>query len=424
MTLQRVGVVADDLTGAADATLAFWQHGFATFILLDGKDDTFLQENAVVTIDTDSRHVSPQESATRVTAAVRRLRAMGMRTLYKKIDSTLRGNPGAEIEAMMRATNISHAIICPAFPVMGRTVVDGRVLVKGIDLMQTPAASDPRSPVTSSRIAEILARQTALPIEELARPDALLAAESKQTDMHITVVDAQTDEDMLGWIRRFGVGPDVLWVGSAGLAEMIAGEVRREYPSNQAASISPSLQRGKKPVLVVVGSINAASREQITALCTSSDITAFPVDPTQLVLGTLDVEPLAHRVSQQLRAGHHCTLYTEHSPAVLTCLRNVLEELQYSYEYGGGLIAQSLSKIVAAILSAVSQPVDLVLTGGDTARPILAQLEIPTLRVIRMVAPGTPISETLDGTRQIVTKAGGFGYPEILLHAVQALTTW
>jgi uncharacterized protein YgbK (DUF1537 family) len=132
---------------------------------------------------------------------------------------------------------------------------------------------------------------------------------------------------------------------------------------------------------------------------------------------------LVQRVHQILSAGQHCVLYTDHSPEVLTRLNTALDELHCTYELGGGLIAQCLSKIVYTILSTVSQPVDLVLTGGDTAKPILAQLHIPALRVIQMVAPGTPISETLDGSRQIVTKAGGFGSPEILAQAIHALTT-
>jgi D-threonate/D-erythronate kinase len=426
MTLQRVGVIADDLTGAADATLAFWQHGFATFILLDGEDDISFQSNAVVTIDTDSRHVSPQESAARVVNAVHRLQALGIQTFYKKIDSTLRGNLGAEIEAMMRAANISHAVICPAFPVMERTVIGGRVQVKGKDLMQTPAASDPRSPVTSSRIAEVLAKQTKLPIEELAYPAESSNGErsnTKNSEMRITVIDAQTDEDLKNWVQYFGMGSDVLWVGAAGLADLISGNLSKESMSCQGHSdIQQMFQRRERPVLVAAGSIHSASREQIAILTKSPDIAAFPVDAADLVSGALETEPLIQRICQLLDEGHHCVLYTVHSPEAVIRLRKVLDELQYTYEYGGGLIAQCLSRVVNTILGRVSQSVDLVLTGGDTAKPILAQLEIPVLRVVQMVAPGTPISETLDGTRQVVTKAGGFGAPDILVQAVHALS--
>jgi len=420
MTLQRVGVIADDLTGAADTTLAFWQHDFATFILLDGEDTTFLQSDAVITIDTDSRHAPLDECAARVTDAVSRLRTLGVTTFYKKIDSTLRGNLGTEIEATMRAANIPHAIICPAFPVMGRTVRDGRVLVQGEDLMQTPAANDPRSPVISSRIAEVIARQTTLPIEELCVSSAETDTAAQRTDMHITIIDAQTDEDLLKWVRYFGVGPDVLWVGAAGLADTLASELQKQKAVSQPATSTPA-QTAAKPVLVVAGSVHTASRGQITILQESPDVTTVPIDPAQLVQGTLETAPIIQRVSDVLAQGKHCVIYTEHSPEVRERFKKVLDELHYTYEQGGGLIAQYLSKIVCTILSNIAQPVDLVLTGGDTAKPILARLHVSALRVINMVAPGTPISETLDGTRQVVTKAGGFGQPDILLQAVHAL---
>jgi uncharacterized protein YgbK (DUF1537 family) len=326
---------------------------------------------------------------------------------------------------MMQAESIAHAIICPAFPIMDRVVVGGRVLVKGIDLMHTPAAHDPRCPVTSSRIAEILAKQTTIPIEELTYPDTASNGDhftAQSPHKRITVIDAQTDEDLVRWIQHFGIGPDLLWVGAAGLAELLASTHSRAHTSSSEPATLPTFQSSKKPVLVVAGSLHTASREQIKVLSAIPAITAIPIDPADLVRGTLKVEPLVQRVRQVLSAGQHCVLYTDHSPEVLTRLNAALDELHCTYELGGGLIAQCLSKIVYTILSTVSKPVDLVLTGGDTAKPILAQLHIPALRVIQMVAPGTPISETLDGSRQIVTKAGGFGSPEILAQAIHALT--
>ena len=423
MTVSRVGVVADDLTGAADTTLAFWQHGFATFILLDGSDGAFLESDAVITIDTDSRHCSPQESARRVTDAVRRLQAMGVDRFYKKIDSTMRGNPGAEIEAMMRAAGMRHAIICPAFPQMGRTVVGGRVMVNDRDLMQTSAASDPRSPVTTSRIAEILAKQTALPIEELIVADLAMMEESEADRRHgsyITIIDAQTDEDLQIWVQHFGTGPDVLWVGAAGLAESIAsaeGKTREQGEIRQLA-----VQQSEKAVLVVVGSMHTASREQIARLSASPDVISYAVEPAALLEGTLNVEPLTHEIAQALERGETCLLYTQDTPESMASLRYVLERLQRGTEWGGGEIAQRLSEIVHAILVSVTRPVDLVITGGDTAKPTLASLGVDVLRVVQMVAPGTPISETLDGKWRVVTKAGGFGDPDILLQAINALT--
>lgn len=43
--------------------------------------------------------------------------------MYKKIDSTLRGNIGVELDAVIDALNISTVIIAPVFPKNGRITV-------------------------------------------------------------------------------------------------------------------------------------------------------------------------------------------------------------------------------------------------------------------------------------------------------------
>jgi len=171
---QRLGVIADDLTGAADTALSFWEQGIATSIQLDPMAPVMVADGMfVVAVDTDSRHRAPKEASRRVAQAIHCLRAAGISVYYKKIDSTLRGNIGAEVEAALDAAQASLAIVCPAFPAVGRTVVQGRVLVDGVDLLASGVAADPRNPVPSSRVAEILARQTDLPIVEFAALDLL-----------------------------------------------------------------------------------------------------------------------------------------------------------------------------------------------------------------------------------------------------------
>src|ERR1044072_5261459 len=49
--------------------------------------------------------------------------------LFKKIDATMRGHVGPELLACMRAWDAPLAILCPAYPAMGRWVQDGELFV-------------------------------------------------------------------------------------------------------------------------------------------------------------------------------------------------------------------------------------------------------------------------------------------------------
>ncbi len=57
--------------------------------------------------------------------------------VYKKIDSTLRGNPWVELGAVMRELDVDRALVRPAFPEQGRTVSQGVLKVRGVPLVET-----------------------------------------------------------------------------------------------------------------------------------------------------------------------------------------------------------------------------------------------------------------------------------------------
>src|SRR2546425_4172909 len=121
-------IIADDLTGAADCASAFAGRGFDAVVSLGGIDC----EAPVLSVDTDSRHLPASAAAARQVAAQTAHWRPGMR-LYKKIDSTLRGQPAAELAAQLSAWGVRCrqptplAIVAPAFPATGRGTLGGRM---------------------------------------------------------------------------------------------------------------------------------------------------------------------------------------------------------------------------------------------------------------------------------------------------------
>jgi uncharacterized protein YgbK (DUF1537 family) len=233
--IRRIGIVADDLTGAGDAGLPFfragWRVGITTSLVRRPEAGT-----GVWVVDTESRHLSPSVAARRVGRAVRTLKAWGADFFYKKMDSTLRGNVGAEAVAFARAGGLSSPVMfCPAFPRAGRTVKGGRLYVEGRPLHRTAFARDPRGGITSSRVGVVLGK------EGFAVPDVVKTAD-------------------LARVAR-GLRGARGAVGSGGLAEALA----RLWPGNRQRRERRFVPAGSGTV-VVRGSAHPRSVRQVEAL--------------------------------------------------------------------------------------------------------------------------------------------------------------
>jgi len=160
-------LMADDLTGAAECAAAFALHATTSVVL---RSEAPWPDTDVVAIDTDTRRVSATAAATRVAEAVRRARAGGA-GVVKKIDSTLRGNVGAEIgaalEALEGAAESSRplALVAAAFPAVGRTTLGGRLHVDGFAATAAPFEGD-----LAALLQDTGMRVETVPVECGARP--------------------------------------------------------------------------------------------------------------------------------------------------------------------------------------------------------------------------------------------------------------
>jgi len=108
-----IGVIADDLTGAAEIGAVGWRHGLRAEIVLAGEPS---KEAGLVCVDTDSRSCDPNEAAHRAASAARLLRHCGADWFYKKTDSVLRGNVTPEIEAIVAELDFRGVLLVPANP--------------------------------------------------------------------------------------------------------------------------------------------------------------------------------------------------------------------------------------------------------------------------------------------------------------------
>ena len=116
-------LIADDLTGACDAAVYFAMRGIrpATVVMARG---TATAGARMLALSTESRDLPLAEIRRALSAAAAEFPADSTR-VFKKIDSTLRGNTGVEIAAALEAFHCDAAVVCPAFPGMNRVVEGG-----------------------------------------------------------------------------------------------------------------------------------------------------------------------------------------------------------------------------------------------------------------------------------------------------------
>ncbi|MEP7273295.1 MAG: four-carbon acid sugar kinase family protein, partial [Acidobacteriota bacterium] len=259
--MPRLLVIADDLTGANDVGVQFARHGISTQVVTEmtvrSSPARLPVDHQVVVVNIESRHLSAAQAGQRVRRVVADGIGSGMTHFYKKTDSSLRGNIGSELEALMSASSCRALPFIPAFPKLKRTTRTGLQFISGTLLHESAFANDPLEPMTDSFIPSIIQRQTATATRVLSTSEVLMASPKTFLDKAIYVLDAVTDTDLqaAGIVLKLS---DLLRVtaGSAGFAECLATLV-----GFQRKPIEPVHEDGR--MLLVNGSMNNVSLEQV-----------------------------------------------------------------------------------------------------------------------------------------------------------------
>ena len=398
-------IIADDLSGAADCAIAFASAGLSTVVTLDASHDT--GDASVVAIDTDTRRLSASQAAERTLMACQTLRKPAQR-LYKKIDSTLRGNWAAEVASLQSLAGLS--IVAPAFPATGRTTVEGKVLVNGQPLEST----DTWKLEHADRSADIAAllegaglRTAKLGLSTLRGDAAALArhiVEIAGGDTQALIVDAQTTEDLQALATvTMSIDESLFWVGSGGLAREIAG---LPAMTKNAAQSPESVREKHAPTLVLVGSLSGVSERQCAMLKERASIGELVVPPAVLRQGKAHADWAGWeiRIGEYLRRGDDLLLRIGRDEAFDPA--------------EGARLSTLLAAMVRPHFSHVG---GLVATGGETARAMLGAVGIGSLQLLceieAGVAFGRPISSREGHRPGVVTKAGAFGTDHALYAA-------
>lgn len=414
--MPRILVIADDLTGAADCAVAFAVHGLHTVVVLSDCDEVSSAE--VLSIDADTRRLPPDQAALETTRLLRKYLCDDETILYKKLDSTMRGNIGEELAAALHVRrNLSPAsapavaILAPAFPATGRTTLNGLQFLNGEPLTGHLAGrathahgrSDIAAILRASGLRSVLLglQQVRGSADDLRRTIQTIAQKAD-----VLVCDAQSEDDLHRIAQASIVlGHGAVWAGSGGLARHLPLALGLPHEPKPLQPATPYMG----PTLYVVGSGSAISRQQVEALIAGTDTIAVRI-PADLLVNA----PESPSASSTLK------LELEHA---LSSGRDVAltpdSGLRPNYE-AQPMIAIGLAALVAPFAHKVGA---LVATGGETARAVFGAWGIARLRLLGEVESGLPFSVTSGWTRElpVITKAGAFGSVESLLRCRQFL---
>jgi 4-hydroxythreonine-4-phosphate dehydrogenase len=412
-------VIADDLSGAADSAIACTRTGLHATVILGHT----IQEprTEVLAMDCDTRELAPQQAAERVAQLCERYLSTPDLLVFKKIDSTLRGNVGAELAAILAIRRNSSSsgrhiviVLAPAFPAGGRTTVDARQFVHGVPLHESETWSSylDKSPthLPSSLTAAGL-RVAALGLHKIraGNDDLIQSMKMASREADVLFCDSETEND-LGAIAEASMvlGRETIWAGSAGLAYHLpraAGLVGKLPPRVILNSLETKLAG---PTLILVGTMSSVTREQVKALVGLSDIELLPLAPSILLAGpgSRPWSEFSARLTENLQGGRDSIV--------------MLEPDTQLERADGPTIAKALGMMIAPNADAIGA---FIASGGETARSILDYWGIAQLCLIDELEPGLPVS-VAEGWRRpllVVTKAGAFGTSDTLVSCVEYL---
>lgn len=428
LKISTIGIIADDLTGANDTALQFLLRGCNTQILLDLNQLPEGCNNTIAwAVNTESRHLPAQDAVVQVEKATIALEeVLNVDFIYKKIDSTLRGNIAVEALKILESKSWDAAIIVPVFPDEGRITVGGYHLLRGVPIERTEVARDPNFPISQSHIPTLLQNQLAaadydtkivghIQLSKVMRGAAPILLELQELikkGKKLIVVDAVSTidlEQIVLAMEKCMVHHKILPCGSAGLANAITKSWMDDAKYKYMTNTLPDC-----PVVTVVGSVTPVTRAQVKLLRDCSEkfnLEFVNLTPENLVEG-LPPE-MIHKALENLKAGKNLLIYSAPKDDSYQATLDYAKERGIEQPELSKKVLDSLATFTETIFQEI--PSKLVLVGGETASYCCKAIQSTHLQLIDEVDTAIPLSMD-QNARFIVTKSGNFGTPKTLVN--------
>lgn len=403
-------IIADDLTGAIEAGVQMSRQKVRAEVIPfpEKITESFLTGSpaTVTVINTESRHLEPAAAASVIRLLLERAGDSGVKWYYKKTDSTLRGNIGAELEAFMQGTGRQILPFVPAHPRVKRFTRKGYQYIGDTLLHRTTFADDPLEPVKTSYVPEILQGQANFEVRlsDLSENPQFQSDSGKRV---IVVSDCSTVSDLRligknimrnGWQKAMA--------GTAGFAEMLPEMLGLK--TSVTESSTPST-----PMLLVNGSLNLISLEQVRYARENGVATVkMPLE----LLSSNEFEnnsgymEIKDPILEELKGGRSIIIHTSDTGS------------PYAAGESFRLVAGLTGGLVSSIMDKFPIPT-LCVFGGDTLSGILQHLDCRSIEPVNELLPGVALSslKLKSGKLHLISKPGGYGEKYIIMKILNKL---
>jgi len=440
--MPHIGVIADDLTGATTTGVLLARSGAKTTVFFNveaAKTNINSSSLDAILISSNSRALPPDEAYEKVSEAIKTLQSMNVSFFSKRIDTTMRGGIGVEIDAMLDYMDEGTvAVVVPAMPQSKRILVGGYSIIDSVALVDTPVAQDVRTPVLENYIPKLLDGQSRRKIGcvtlesilsgKIETKKALKTARLNGAD--IIVVDAVT-LDHIELIAKacLELKWNILAVDPGPFTSKLAFCPKLIHEEKDNIPIETADETGKF-VLIAAGSATPVTKKQMEVLCQDNRHKRISINPISLI----DVGDVA-LAEIDITLNHVRSVFENENPRVIlleTALHNELLNLDIEDKkrgYASGMSANrinsGLGNIVARIIEDLGRDkiAGIYTTDGDTMVNVCYQLEAECIEVLDYVIPQTDVCRML-GKYQgmpIIGKGGLTGNESIVLDIVDRL---
>ncbi|EMQ2085180.1 four-carbon acid sugar kinase family protein [Salmonella enterica subsp. enterica] len=410
----RLGIIADDFTGATDIASFIALSGWSA-VQLNGVPARYVDISAAdaVVISLKSRSCAAEEAKRLSHEACEWLQSQGCQRIYFKycstFDSTPAGNIGPVTDLLLELTHSPMAVLCPALPVNGRTTVYGHLFVNGRLLNESGMQNHPLTPMTDAWLPRVMERQATgecglVSLDQIQIGKKVICQQLMALQLQgkrYAVLDAVSSADLHA--LACAIPDNLLLTGGSGLAAAIAAlHPKAENPSSER--VPPA--RGKS--LVLAGSSSVMTNRQVAFYRQHAPSMALDIGRVLDDGETYRRELIAWYLTQP---GEYAPMFYATRPA------NEVKTIQQ--RYGAEAAGAAIESLIADLASQlVHHGVNkIIVAGGETSSLVVQQLGIRGFVVGKAIAPGVPWVKDIASDMWLTLKSGNFGDEHFFINA-------
>jgi hypothetical protein len=409
--MQKYIVIADDLTGSNATCSLFKKIGLRAASILKLQGDINYDVD-VISYSTASRGLDKEEAYKKVSEAIKILKNKDVLVYNKRIDSTLRGNIGTEINAMLDNLEDDRiAVVIPSYPDSGRIVVNKTMLVNGVLLENSDAGKDPKTPIKTSCVESLIQKgikysSTYFTLSDIEQPIEEIVKKIQEAikKSRVLIFDAVNNEDIIK-ISKAIIHSDI--------------DIVTVDPGPFTLYYSKELQKKnhlEKKILMVIGSVTATTKKQIEYILQEEDIFLVKMkveDFFEKETCLKEIERVIAYIKKGI-ASYDLFLVTT-SPIgdeKKTDLQKLAENLNTTVEEISKIIANTLTETVVKILKETEKFEGVYSSGGDITIALLEKLKAIGVEIREEVIPLAAYGRIIGGdfpNLKLVSKGGMVG---------------